>query len=197
MNNRIIFWALTCFLVTLFCGLVYATTLSSIRQAGNDPQIQITQDILSSLKAGADPSQLSANRVDLKTAQSAFVVIYDKNKKAVASTGELDKKIPVPPDAAFDGAKKFGENRFSWEPTKDLRFAAVLVSYDKGFVLAARSLKETQNRISRIVRLVGIAWVLGIGATSLAFFLTRPRTNVIVTTEKPAPVRKSRTRSKK
>mgnify|MGYP001608060377 FL=1 len=182
------FLILVYFLITLFCGLIFVSVQQSLRLSANDPQIQIASDVTTSLKAGADPSQLSPSQLDIKTSLSPFVIIYDNNGKAVASSGQLDKKTPVPPKEVFDRAKKYGENKFSWAPAKGVRQAAVVVKYDKGFVLAAKSLKETERRIAVIFKFSVIAWILGIGATTLVFLSSRPAS------EKPT---KTPSRSKK
>lgn len=189
------FLILVYFLITLFCGLIFVSVQQSLRLSANDPQIQIASDVTTSLKAGADPSQLSPSQLDIKTSLSPFVIIYDNNGKTVASSGQLDKKTPVPPREVFDRAKKYGENKFSWAPAKDVRHAAVVVKYDKGFVLVAKSLKETERRIAVIFKFSVIAWILGIGATTFVFLINRP-----ALAEKPtrvSPVKSSRSRSRK
>ncbi len=192
MANWKIFYILVCFLVTLFSGLVFVTTQQSLRLSANDPQAQITQDILNSLSQGADPKQLSPTTVDMTKATSAFVIIYDNNEKAVGTTVQLDKKTPVPPKGAFEKTKKNNESRFTWEPKDELRQAVVMVKYKDGFVLVGKSLGEIENRIKIIMRIVGVAWVVGIAATSLAFFLTRPEKTVAVKVETLTPKKSSR-----
>lgn len=196
MVNRRIFYLLICFLVTLFSGLVYGATQQSLRLSADDPQVQITGDILNSLTQGADPKQLSATPADMSTALTPFVIIFDNKEKALGSTVELDKKIPVPPSGAFEKAKKYNENRFTWEPKKGLRQASVMVKYKDGYILAGKSLREVENRVKIIFRLVGVAWILGIAVTSLAFFLTRPRKNAALEFEAISPKKPSR-RAKK
>lgn len=175
-----------------FSGLVYVSTQQVLRLSANDPQIQIAQDVVNSLNGGADPRQLSPNQLDIKTSFSPFVIIYDKNGKVVASSGQLNKKTLVPPKGVFESAKKYGENKFSWAPAKDVRQAAVIVKYDKGFVLVARSLKETEKRTAVILRFAAIAWLLGIGATTVAFLLMN---SGLMGLRSLAPVRKSSSRS--
>ncbi len=192
MREKQIYLLLIFFLVTIFSGSVYLTGQQIIRQNADDPQVQIANNVVASLKAGADPSQLSPTQLDIKSSPDPFVVIYDKNGKGIASSGQLDKKIPVPPKGAFDKAAKYGENRFSWTPAKNVRHAAVIVPYDKGFVLAAKSLRETQKRTLAIARTTAIAWVLAIAAITFAFLLSRPKISSEVSEK---PVRKSPTRS--
>lgn len=172
MSNKVIFWLLSCFLITLFCGLVYASVQQSLRLSADDPQIQISQDVVNSLNQGADPRQLSASNLDLRKSLSPFVVIYDKSGKAVASSGVIDGKPPVLPQGVFDFVSKHGEKRLSWQVEKGVRMASVVVKYKNGFVLVARSLKEVEVREDIVLKFAVIAWILGIGATSLAFFIS-------------------------
>lgn len=172
MRNRAIFLLLTYFLITLFSGLIFISSQQVLRLLADDPQIQITQDVAASLKAGADPTQLSPSQLDIKTSVAPFVIIYDKSGKALAASGQLDNKTPVPPKEVFDKAKNSGQNRFTWEPASGVKHAAIVASYDKGFVLAARSLMQTEERLKAILMIVGLGWILGMGATTLAFLLT-------------------------
>lgn len=180
MSNWKIFYILVIFLVTLFSSIVFVTVMQSLRLSANDPQVQISGDILSSLSQGADPKQLSPTTVDMASTTNPFVIIYDNNEKALGSTVTLDKKTPVAPKAAFEKTKKYNENRFTWEPKDGLRQAVVMVKYKDGYVLVGRSLGEVDSRIKMIMRVVGIAWVIGIAATTLAFLFTRPRKEVVV-----------------
>lgn len=192
MKNRKIYFLLTCFLITLFCGLSYGSVQQSLRLSADDSQVQITGDILNSLSQGADPKQLSATAADMSTTLTPFVIIYDNNEKAVGSTVELDKKIPVPPSGAFKKTAKLNEARFTWEPKKGVREASIMVKYKNGYVLVGKSLKEVEYKIDKIFMLTIVAWVMGIGATSLAFFLTRPEKVAEVKIETKAPKKSSR-----
>ena len=180
MTTRKIFLILTCFLVTLFSGVIFVTVQQSLRLSANDPQVQIAGDILNSLAQGADPKQLSTTTVDMASATNPFVIIYDNSEKVVGTTVELDKKTPVPPKGAFEKTKKNNESRFTWEPKKGLRQAAVMVKYKDGYVLTGKSLGEIEDRIMSILRIVGIGWVVGIAATAFAFLFTRPRNEEVL-----------------
>lgn len=196
MANRKIFYILTIFLISLFSGLVFIATQQSLRLSADDPQVQITQDILNSLSQGADPKQLSPTTVDMAGATSAFVIIYDNNQKAVGTTVELDKKTPVPSPQVFEKTKKNNENRFTWEPKKGLRQATVMVKYKDGYVLVGKSLGEIENRVKLILRIVGVAWIVGIAATTLAYLFTRPRNESVVEVINTSSPRKSARKKK-
>ena len=197
MTTRKIFLILTCFLVTLFSGVIFVTVQQSLRLSANDPQVQIAGDILNSLAQGADPKQLSTTTVDMASATNPFVIIYDNSEKVVGTTVELDKKTPVPPKGAFEKTKKNNESRFTWEPKKGLRQAAVMVKYKDGYVLTGKSLGEIEDRIMSILRIVGIGWVVGIAATAFAFLFTRPRNEEVLEEVKPVSPRKPAKRTKK
>ncbi len=197
MENRKIFFILIAFLVTLFSGLVFVASQQILRLTANDPQVQITQDILNSLSQGADPKQLSPTTVDMTKATNPFVIIYDNNQKAVGTTVELDKKTPVPPKEAFEKTKNNNENRFTWEPKKGLRQATIMVKYKDGYVVVGKSLREIDNRIKMMLQLAGVAWVMGIAATSLAFLFTRTKSKSEVQEVKVAAPRKSARKAKK
>lgn len=66
----------------------------------------------------------------------------------------------------LDYMRQHGEERVTWQPEKGVRMATVVVRYDKGFVLAGRSMREVEIRISNIEKISGIA-MLAIWAATL------------------------------
>ena len=58
-------WLPFAVVVTAFCALAYATVQQSLRQAANDPQIQMAEDTAASLNggAGAESVRVSVRRV--------------------------------------------------------------------------------------------------------------------------------------
>jgi hypothetical protein len=191
MRERLIYFVLAYFLITLFSVLLYLIPSQVLRLLSDDPQVQITSDVIQNLKDGADPRQLSAAQTDIKTTDSPFVTIFDKKRKAVSSSGQLDKKIAVPPAGAFERADKNGESRFTWSPVEGYRYAAILAKYDNGFVLTARSLGETQRRSKEILKLAGLGWAVGMLATTFVYFMTRPKTMAKVEEAVVNPIKKT------
>lgn len=164
-------WLPTAIAVTglSFLGCLLAHQL--MRQYVNDPQLQMAQDAARIVAGGADPaSVLPAGRVDLATSLAPYTTVFDARGTAVASSGLLDGALPDLPDGLFGHAARQGEHRLTWQPRPGVRQAVVLVAVDHGragFVMAARSLRETEERKLQVLRLVA----LGCMATLLATLL--------------------------
>jgi hypothetical protein len=63
-----------------------------------------------------------------------------------------------------------GENRVTWQPEPGVRIAAVVASYSgtqSGFVMAGRSLRETERRVDQLGELIGAAWLAGMVAVTV------------------------------
>jgi hypothetical protein len=71
----------------------------------------------------------------------------------------------------LDYMRQHGEERVTWQPEKGVRMATVVVRYDKGFVLAGRSLREMEIQISNIEKISGIAMLTIWAATLLKIAL--------------------------
>lgn len=191
MKGKILFWLLSCFLVTLFCGLVYASTQQILRQDANDPQIQIAEDYAAVLNTGENSVDvIPKDSVNLNRSLSPFVMIFDKDGKLLASNADIKNGAPTPPQGVFDadyttkdlvtlkkqlsGENTGAEKIFTWQPAPDVRLASVLVKYNSGFVLSGRSLREVEIRENQMFRFALIAWILGIGVSTFAFFILAP-----------------------
>ena len=169
-------WFPLAVLATLLCGLVYTAVQQSYRQSANDPQIQIAQDTVLAINSGFSPKDaVFRNRIDIAKSLAPYIIIFDESRKPIVSGAVLDDKTPNPPKGAFDSAKKFGENRFTWEPKKGVRSAVVLAYYkgkESGFVLAGRSLREIEIRETRLEIQVGVAWIVILTATLIAVIIS-------------------------
>jgi hypothetical protein len=185
MNKNISFsiasvWLPIAVVITILSGLIYISVQQSYRQNMNDPQIQIAEDIATSLSAGESPQKLIApfEHIDISKSLSPYVIIVDHNLKPIVSSAELDGKIPLPPAGVFGSVKKYinfigselsregadrRENRVTWQPRQDVRSAIVVIPYthgtDSGFVLAGRSLREVEVRVQNLTLFVFLAWI--------------------------------------
>ena len=160
--------------VTFVCGLVYLVGQQSFRAGLNDPQIQVARDAAAALDAGAAVSSVVPSlAVQITRSESPFVVVYGADNGVLASSGRLGLNEPVPPQSVLDSARSDGENRTTWQPTSQLRLAAVSVATQDGrVVLAARTVSEVEHRITDLGRLTAIAWVSAlVGALVAAAFI--------------------------
>lgn len=171
-------WLPLAIAITLLCGLVYVSLQQEVRLSVNDPQIGMAEDLAAALSHGSsEQSLLSAQTVDIASSVSPFVVVYDSSGRSVASTGLLDGQAPSLPTGVFTYTAKAGEDRFTWQPRHDVRQAAVLVAYhgaQPGFVLAARSLRESEKRTDLIGVHAGIAWLITLAVTLGAVVVLTP-----------------------
>jgi hypothetical protein len=90
-----------------------------------------------------------------------FLIVFDADGKIVGGSATLRGHVPAIPAGVFASVRQHGEDRVTWQPVGGVRIASVIVSYSgshQGFVLAGRSLEETQNRISEFGSLIARAW---------------------------------------
>jgi hypothetical protein len=154
--------------ITGVCGLVYLTSQQMLRMGANEPQVQIAQDWASMLAQGASPDSVaSAPKVEIATSLSSFVAVYDETGKLVATSGLLRGAPPSLPGGVFEYARNNAEDRVTWQPEPGVRLAAVVDHYGgskPGFVVAARSLRESERRDSQMLQISALAWLATLGA---------------------------------
>jgi len=135
-------------------GFCYTAVQQSLRMSANDPQIWLAGDAARVLARGGEmKTVLPTNVIDISESLSPYIAIFDNDDKLIASGATLHEEPIAPPHGVFEYAKKFGENRFTWQPEPEIRQAVVLVHFNgknSGFVMSGRSLNETENRIDNI-----------------------------------------------
>ena len=159
--------------VSAFCALTYATVQQSYRQNANDPQIQMAQDAVDAIVDGKDvDSIVSDEKISVAKSLAPFLIAYDRDGNVIASSVILDGKTPELPDGVLDSTRNLGgENRVTWQPNNSVRIAAVINSYDDGYILAGRNLREVEARESQLTSFVAITWVLALLATFIVIAL--------------------------
>ena len=152
--------------ITLLAGLSYFLCQQLQRQNANDPQIQIAEDASEAFTAGQPVPTMdqAGSQIDIAKSLSTFIIIYNATGTAVFSTGLLNNAVPAPPNGIFDWVKAHGQDRVTWQPTKDVRIAAVLMPYSasgqSGTVLVGRSLREVEKRDNMLLLQVAIGWAI-------------------------------------
>jgi sensor histidine kinase regulating citrate/malate metabolism len=158
-------------LVTVLIGSIFVTGQHLYRSNANDPQVEISEQISEFIKQGAPADAIidQEQAMDITNSLSAFAIVYDKDGKLVVSSGKIGEEIPTPPSSVFDSAKATGQNRFTWEPKKGTRIAAVLrkVDDEKGFILVGRNLREIENREQALTFVIAIIWIVLLGISAL------------------------------
>ena len=162
--------------ITFLSGLIYLSAQQVLRHLANDPQIQIAEEIAAARARGEIPEALPAwgapagSKSDMSHSLAPFVIEFDDQLQPTASTVQLDGQTPAPPPGVFEHAKSAGENRLTWQPRPGVRNATVVVHYGgphPGFVLAGRSLRESEARTAMIGKLIGVGWIASMFALSV------------------------------
>lgn len=159
---------------TILAGLVYVAVQQDLRQSANDPQIQLANDAASALNSGKNAAEvLTGDQIDAASSLAPFLILYDESGRAVTGSGQINGQLPAPPTGVFSYSKAHGADRLTWQPDTNIRLAAVVVPYQNGYVLSARSLREVENREAQTELLVFICW-LGALAGSAAVLRVLP-----------------------
>lgn len=153
-------------LVTVLTGFVFIAVQQEIRHTANDPQIQIAEDAQNALTQGSSMESVvpAGSKVDLAISLGSFIVLFDEDGNPVAGNALLNGKLPKLPHGVFGYVRENGEDRVTWQPEPELRFAAVITRFagakSSGFILVARSLREVEERQIQLLMQAAIAWVL-------------------------------------
>ena len=161
-------------------GVGYAAAQQIIRTSADEQPIQIAQDAAYGFAHDRSYSIVADHlEVDMDANLAPFAIVFDENGEILSTTGYLDRRTPIPPLAVFDRAREEGEYRFSWEPALGVQIAAVIVRFEgekQGFVLAGKSLAETEARASDIALIFLIGWALLAFALLVFAIMLRPKT---------------------
>ncbi|GHO46586.1 hypothetical protein [Ktedonospora formicarum] len=155
-------WLLAALIVTALSGLIYVVAQQGLRQGANDPQIQLAEDTANRLAQGQTAQQvIPTEKVDIAHSLATYLIVYDRDGKAVASSAQLNGKIPTVPSGIIANAHLNGEDRITWQPQPGVRSAIVVVPIqggNQGFVLAGRSLREVEMRTENLFQLTLLSW---------------------------------------
>lgn len=155
--------------LTVACGLVFLGLQQDLRQDANEPQIQMAEDLARALDGGAVPATLvTGSKVDLALSLAPFIAVYDQSGAVLATDGTLDGSPPRPPIGVLDTARSAGIDKVTWQPRAGVRIAAVVVPWSGGTVLAGRSLRIVEERVTQLQVLVVAAWIGGLIVTAAA-----------------------------
>jgi hypothetical protein len=151
-------------------GLVYLAVQQVYRHLANDPQVQMAEDTANAFAQGGSlQTLLPAQNVDIARSLAPFMMLFDKNGEVLAASGQLHGQALPIPAGVLDAAKASGENRVTLQPEPGVRIAAVIVpAGDAGFVLAGRSLRESENRTDQALTIVAAALVVTLIASLAA-----------------------------
>lgn len=159
--------------VTFLCGTIFVTAHQVYRTLAQDPQVQLSEDMANYLSSGREVMDvMPKSEIDVTRHSVWFLSIYNDNGEVVASNAKLNGETPMLPAGVLEYAKQKGQNRVTWEPATGVRIAAVVTPYNGGYVLAGRSLRETEMRIMMMGKMIGLGWIVSLaGAFAGCWFL--------------------------
>ena len=162
-------WLPIAAVTTILCLLVYATVQQVFRNSANDPQIQMAEDAAAALAHDAPvASVVPPARIDIERSLAPFTVVLDGKGGIVATSGLLNGRSPAIPPGVLEFAKTHGEHRVTWQPERGVRIASVVLAYGgatPGFVVAGRSLRESERRTAQLGTFVITAWLAALAVS--------------------------------
>ena len=168
------------FILTILGGVAAITMQQMLRRGADQPQIEMADLYVSKMNAGEKLNDfLPLGRVDLRQSLEPFVIFYNDKGEPEGNSGYLNQTAPVPPPGVFTYLRSHGADKFTWQPTTDVRIAAVgrrVTGKYPGFLLVGRSLRLVEESESLLRRMVFLGWfILLLLLTSGAAFLHRAR----------------------
>ncbi len=153
-------------MITLLSGLVYGASQQIIRLSANSKAAEYAHRLT-----------VPAEKVELSTSLSPFVMIYDGKNNLVESNVVLDGAKVSLPVGVIEYARAHSEDRVSWQPRVGVRAAVVAIKTNAaGYVVAGgQSLSENENLISRLGWDVLIGWLTTLIITFFAFVFSRSK----------------------
>lgn len=178
--DRLVPWIVGVFAVTVAIAAVYLGLQQLNRSSADDAGDRLASQVVSAGSAGSggaaatavSPARLGvAAHVDIARSREPFFVVYDQSGAPVSGTGYLDGTLARIPVGVLQSARASGSDRVTWQPRPDLRFATVAVADGDRVVLAAQSLKSSEDRIDRLGLMLVAGWIaavflLAIGAAA-------------------------------
>ena len=159
-------WLPFAVVITAFSMLAYGSVQQVYRQNADDPQIQMAHDSAEALNDGvAVDAIVPAHQIDISTSLAPFYVIFDTGQQPVSASGLLEGATPQLPEGVLDFTQRNGENRLTWEPKPGTRIATVIVSYEDGYVLAGRNMREVEQREAQVTLFAGVTGFLAMAGT--------------------------------
>jgi hypothetical protein len=164
--------------VTLTLGAAYSMGQQSARLAANDAPASLAESSKKLLESGSDPSEvISKQQANLRTDNWPFTIVTDSSRHVLASSAVLDGKTPLPPAGVFDYTSAHGTDKITWQPDNNVRLAIYSTTYKSGsgsgYIISGQSLKQTEDRISRLTLIAFVAWVIIVSWISVILLLLK------------------------
>ncbi len=157
------YWLGTAIIITSLIFFISVVVQQVIRQSANDPQVQMAEDTAAKLASGQSAQDIvPKENVNIASSLATYMIIFDDNGNPIASSAQLNGQTPTIPSGVFNSVRKNGEDRITWQPQDGVRSAVVVTQFkgaNSGFVLAGRSLRETEKQEDNIMNIFIFGWL--------------------------------------
>ncbi|HTI58476.1 hypothetical protein [Mucilaginibacter sp.] len=159
--------------ISLVCVIIYITVQQGYRQSANDPQFALAEDAANAISKGIDPKTVigSTPVIELSQTLSPFLAIYGTDGGLAASNATLDGRALKVPRGLLDNARFNGMTAVTWQPRSGIRQATVSLHAKGYIVVAGRSLRITEERISMLGRQVAFGWLLSMVGMAVVLYV--------------------------
>jgi len=153
-------WLQLAALATATSMLVYLAVQQVGRQTANDPQLQIARDAATAITSGHRAENVASGPVvDIGRSLAPWITVTDDKGTILSSSARLHGDARTVPIGVLDHARASGEERVTWQPERGVRMATVVVhNRTGGFVIAGRSLEESEARTAAYGKLILAGW---------------------------------------
>ncbi len=165
IQNLFLSWVPYVLIITMIAFLLYGVGQQIYRQGANHPQIELSENVVNEIESGNSLFGYNQKvKLEMRETKLPFYILYNKDKRVLSSTVELDGEVPEIPEGVLSASKEFGQHRVTWQPAPDVR-TAVVTRYAKGkngetYVLVGRSLKDAELNIDRLGKKVLLGWIV-------------------------------------
>lgn len=164
-----VLWLPVAAAVTGISVMVYGVGLTELRSSADDPQVQMVEEAVASLDAGAAPAAVvPAGPVDMASSLRPYLVVFDRSGREVSGSVRLHGRAPEFPASVFSGLEGSAQDRITWQPEPGVRSAVVVEAWRGGYVLAGRSLRLTEEREQNVELSAAAGWLGTLALTALA-----------------------------
>jgi hypothetical protein len=164
-------WVGAFVILVLIFGTIYGVVQQSQRTAANEQQIRLAEDTAEALNNGVKPSALPQGKVDIGKSLAPFINIYDTKGEVLNGNGYLQNEVAKIPKGVLFAADGKDYHAITWQPTSDLRFAAVTVKANGYYVLGAKSLREVEKNEQKTLQVAFLGGFLSATTLLVAYLL--------------------------
>jgi hypothetical protein len=169
-------WLFTVITLSIIFGVIYKVGRISLDSSLHDPltyeainkswELALAHEKTGELKAPL------LKKIDVEYNLDSFITVYDKDKKVVNSSGQIDGATPNLPPDILDHTVPYVRNYFDWWPKKGVHVAGTTVALgDYGYVLAGRNMQEADRQGNRVTKAVVVGWAASVVVVTFGFVL--------------------------